>query len=214
MWFVAEVHHRRSGYRVIVSLVKALAAYCASWRLESVVAVAGLLTGVVYCGVTFALWSATRQAADQTRDQILLTQRPWITVPRIELSEPLTANHPVRVTASMKNTGLSPALDVVTSSMLAVRQTPPGFVGRLVVRSDRRMDMGASDVQLIYLDLEQGQLREDDLAAVQSGRQNLYAIVEVIYSDPFGHAGATNVCASYRPAQRDFGPCASSSELR
>jgi cbb3-type cytochrome oxidase subunit 3 len=196
------------------SIVTAVAGVCARWRLQSIVSVAALLLGVLYCGVTFAFWSATRQAVDQTRNQILLTQRPWITVPRIELSEPLAANHPVRVTASVKNTGLSPALDVVTTSMLAVRQTQPGFVGRLVGRGDRRTDMGASDVQLIYMDLDQGQLREDDLAALQSGRQNLYAIVEVIYSDPFGHSGATSVCASYRPAQRDFGPCATGSELR
>ena len=207
------VRHHRGKYRAVVKFFTALAEYCAGWRLQSVVSVAALLMVVLCYGVTFAFWSATRQTIDQTRDQMLLTQRPWITVPKIELSEPLAANHPVRATASLRNTGLSPALDVVTASTLAVRDTPPGFVRRMVGRTDRRMDMGASDVQLVYVDLDGGLLHEDDLEAVKAGKQNLYAIVEVSYSDAFGHAGTTNVCASYRPTQHDFGPCATGSEL-
>jgi hypothetical protein len=209
------MHHRRGKARVVVSFFAAIAETCAGWRLQSVVSVAALLIGMLYCGVTFALWSATREAVAQTRDQLLLAQRPWITVPRIELSEPLAANRPVRVTASLKNTGLSPALDIMTSSTLALRQTPPGFVYRIVGPDDHRMDMGATDTQSIDLNFDEGQLlHEDDLAAVQSGRQNLYAIVEVVYRDPYGHAGTTDVCASYRPAQHDFGPCAIGNELR
>jgi hypothetical protein len=189
--------------------------HLASWRLESVVRVATLLTGIVFCGVTIALWTATRQAIDQTRDQMLLAQRPWITVPKIELTEPLTASHPVRVAVSLKNTGLSPALGVTTSGMLAIRESAPGFVSTLAGKSDRRTDMGASDLQSTSVDLDGGQpLRADDLAVLRSAKQNLYAIVEIAYTDPFGHPGATNVCAVYRPAQQDFGPCAAGTELR
>jgi hypothetical protein len=209
----AAMYGHRGKYRTVARFFTHLADYCAGWRLESVISVAALLMVVLCYGVTFTFWIATRQSIDQTRDQMLLAQRPWLTVPRIELSEPLAANHPVRATASLRNTGLSPALDVVTASMLAVRDTPPGFVRRMVGRNDRRMDMGASDVQLIYMDLDEGMLREDDLAAVKAGKQNLYAIVEVRYSDPFGHAGTTNICASYRPNQHDFGPCETGSEL-
>jgi len=207
--------HRRAGggFRVL-SLLIAFQERCASWRLEPLVRVAILITGIIYCGATLALWTATRQAIDQMRDQMIVAQRPWISVAKIDLLEPLVVNHPVRATVSLKNTGMSPAIGVVTSGMLAIRESEPAFIHRLIGRSERRTDMGASDVQLTYLDLDDGPLRTDDLAALQSAKQNLYAIIEIAYTDSFGHAGATNVCAAYRPARQDFGPCTAGTELR
>jgi hypothetical protein len=207
---------RRARWQArLTAVLNAIFEHCASWRLESLVRVAILVAGIVYCGLTMAVWTATRQAIDQTRDQMLLAQRPWIIVPKIELSEPLTASHPVRVAVSLKNTGLSPALGVVTSGTLAIRESAPGFISRLTGRSERRTDMGASDLQSIYVELDGGEpLRADDLAVLRSAKQSLYAIVEIAYTDPFGHPGATNVCAVYRPALQDFGPCTAGTELR
>ncbi len=207
---------RRPGPSVrLMSTIAAVVEHCAGWRPQSVVAVAALLTGIVFCAVTLGFWSATREAIRQTREQALLAQRPWLIVPKVELLAPLATGHPVRAAASLANTGHSPAVEVVASGMLSLSRSAPGFVSHILGGGERRMDMGASDAQLIYLDLDDRQpINDADLAALSSGKQTLYAIVEVTYNDPFGHTGVTNVCTAYRPAQRDFGPCAIGSELR
>ncbi len=76
------------------------------------------------------------------------------------------------------------------------------------------MDLGASDEQVIRVDFDGGALRDDDFAELRSGRQVLYAIAEVNYTDVFGDTASTHVCAEYRPALADFGPCPVGSELR
>jgi hypothetical protein len=165
----------------LVAWTDVLTAQGARWRWSSLLAVAALLTGIAYCVVTFAYWRATREVIDQLRGQTVLAQRPWITMSRIRLLEPLAAGRPVSAAVSVKNTGQSPALEVLMSGMLVVRRTAPGFVDyrwRSAAHGS-----GASDEQVIRVEFDGGALRDDDFAELRSGRQVLYAIAEVNYTD-------------------------------
>lgn len=171
--------------------------------------------GTVYCGLTYALWSSTQQAIDQAREQMFSAQRAWITVASIALVEPPTANHPVRAAVTIKNTGQTPAVRMMTSGTLAIRDDDPAFVYGLMGRNRRAADMGAGETQLVYLELDEGRpLQTGDLPVLDSARQRLYAIVEIGYADIFGHSDATRVCAVYKPATSDLGPCTIGNEMR
>jgi hypothetical protein len=104
---------------------------------------------------------------------------------------------------------------MMTSGTLAIRDGDPAFVYGLMGRNRRAADMGAGETQIVYLDLDDGRpLQTGDLPVLDSARQRLYAIVEIAYADIFGHSDSTRVCAVYKPATRDLGPCTIGNELR
>ena len=55
-----------------------------------------LVTGIVYAGLTYSMWVATREMTDQIRRQAVDLQRPWMSVSSIALAEPLSAGRPPR----------------------------------------------------------------------------------------------------------------------
>jgi hypothetical protein len=205
----------RRAFRALRSHASDLAASLFDgWTRETILQASLVLVVALYATATLVLWLSTQQALAFAREQTRDAQRPWITVAGIALDEPLAANRPVRLGVTIKNSGQSPALRATIAGNLAIRTEAPPFGNQLPARDARQTDMGAGEIRLAYVDWGGiSQLQPGDLAAVESGRQRLYATVEVFYNDVFQRANSTRLCAVYRPQTRDLAACATGNEL-
>jgi hypothetical protein len=184
------------------------------WKRETILQASLVIVVALYAAATIVLWLSTQQALAFAREQTRDAQRPWVTVGSMVFAEPLAAERPVRLAVTLKNTGQSPALHATVSGNLLVRTGEPPFGNQPSPQEARQTDMGPGEVRLADVAWAGvSQLQAGDLAAIESGRQRLYATVEVLYTDVFQRVNSTRLCAVYRPQNKDLVACAIGNEL-
>jgi len=155
------------------------------------------LITLVYAIFAGLQWSTMKEANRLTNKSILLADRPWVGLERIDAD---FSDSGLELKISIKNTGHSPALNLKAriGAIFTENGFPenPVFPGKEGEKSEAFLGPGQTLVLTRHYEFS-GEMNK----MICCGPMKAYAGGEIYYSDASGQAHITRICAIYRPGK-------------
>ena len=140
------------------------------------------------------------QSLTQANNFFQIAQRPYITIKNIRLDALPNTDHLITIETLIKNTGLTPALNVEVlqqSDLLlaAPTSTPHNF------KINSRITLGAGSESTVRV-VGHRPFNSNELNQINSGQATLYLTGTVIYDDVFQREHQTEFCAFFNPKEQ------------
>ena len=129
-----------------------------------------------------------------------LDQRAWVTVTIATLEKPVATSEKPLVKVNILNSDKTPALNVKVLGVVYLAADEPGSVSFGDTAKYPAAVIGPTATMNVTLD--RPPLGEDEVQAVQTNRNGIYAHGEITYLDIFGAKHHTGFCFSIR--EKDF----------
>jgi hypothetical protein len=122
--------------------------------------------------------------------------RAWVTVTIATLAKPVAVNEKPLVKIDVLNSGKTPALNVKVLGVVSIAANEAGSVNFGDTSTYPTAVIGPTSS--ITVTLDRPPLGQDEIQAIESGRNGLYAHGLVVYFDIFGRKRRTEFCFSIR----------------
>jgi len=161
--------------------------------------------------------SQSKRGLDATIAASRLEQRAWVGINNIRFQEAMQASKPIRVTASLINSGRTVARDMKVTIVVHPSVGPLDINEYMKhpeesINGPQKFGLKPSlanlfPSQTMELTGSSGIPDAEAIEAINRGVRLLYAFGYVVYKDVFGRPHTTRFCGVFMPEEKQFGAC-------
>lgn len=151
----------------------------------------------------YSAWVAT-ESLDQARDSFQIAQRAYLVVETIQIAELPNLDRPLAAEIVVRNSGITPALNMQFSGRLDVTSITPTDTPREFTDQDGQITLGSNSKRAMRV-IGGRALDAQELKEINNDQSKIYVTGTVSYEDIFQQTHETEFCAFFNPNE-NFDP--------